>query len=437
MGAPSTRNRGERTTTVTARSAARPPPPRPPPVNQSLRTALLVVLLVVYAVTGLRPAAQAVWSSSNARDYATYHYAVQEAVAGGDPYDTAALGRRAAAEGTRRGVHPFFYPPPFVLGAAWVAPLDLATGYRAWFVVQQISVLGILAVLWRWLGASPLLLAGVLATFSPIPDNLKMGQANLPVLLLAVVALWRGWGAVMGAAGMAKMSPALYLVGWAAKRRWRPAVVAALTAVGLSIATLPLVRFEHQMRFFTEILPGFSTGEYHGLRVPITLPANHSIPDLFNQLWPGQDKHHLSATAATASKIVSLGLLAALVPVFHRSRGALGEAGAFGALTVLLTITPVYAYEHHLAFLLLPVVVVGAALERGALPRWTAALAVPAYAFTAIPLYWLRGIQKVAPPLHWALQESKFVGPVLLAGLCVAVAWASDRDAAAATARPR
>lgn len=391
-------------------------------MKPAVRHTLIALLLVVYAVLGAGRAGKAVWSATSARDYATYHYAVQEAVDGGDPYDTAALGRRAREEGTRRGVHPFFYPPPFLVGMVWAAPLDLATGYRAWFVLQQLSVLGILAVMWRWLGASPLLLAGVLATFTPVPDNLKMGQANLPVLLLAVTALWRGWGGVMGAAGMAKMSPALYLFGWAARRRWRPALVAAGTAIGLSVLTLPLVGLDHQLRFFTEILPGFSTGEYHGLRVPITLPANHSIPDLFNQLWPGPDKHHLDPRAATASKVVSLGLLAALLPVFAKARDTLGEAGAFGALTVLLTITPVYAYEHHLAFLLLPVVVVGAAYEQRRLPRWTLALAVPAYVFTAMPLVWLRAIQKAAPPLRWALQESKFLGPVVLAALCVAIA---------------
>jgi hypothetical protein len=394
----------------------------------ALRNAAMVCLLALYGVQAGR-AWWAVKDNRSGRDFATYHYAVQEAWAGGDPYDTPALGRRARDEGTRRGVHPYFYPPPFLLGMLWAVPLSLPTAFKLWFMVQQLSVLGVLGVMRRWLGASWLLIALVLAAFTPVPDNLKMGQANLPVLLLTVLGLWRAarpeGGLLMGVAGMAKMSPALNLVGWLAQGRWRLALVAAGTAVGLSILALPLVGLETQWRFYTEILPGFSTGEYHGLRVPITLPANHSIPDLFNQLWPGPDKHHLDPRAATASKVVSLTLLAALLPVFRRARGAVGEACAFGALAVLFTLTPVYAYEHHLAFLLLPAVALGVAVQRGTLPRGAGWAALAAGFFTAWPLYVLRPAQEAAPALHWVLQESKFAGAVGLGLLCAWAAWRS------------
>jgi len=393
-----------------------------------LRTAALVGLLAVHLAQVVH-AGRIVASSESGRDYATYHYAVQEAWAGGDPYDTRALGRRARAEGTRKGVHPYFYPPPFLVGMLWAVPLSMKSGYLVWFAVQELCTLGVLAVLRRWLGASWLLLALALAAFTPIPDNLKMGQANLPVLLLTVLGLWRtarpGGGILVGVAGMAKMSPALNLVGWLARGRWRPAGMAALTAVVLSILTLPLVGLEAQVRFYTEILPGFSTGEYHGLKVPITLPANHSIPDLFNQLWPGPDRHHLDPRAAAASKATSLALLAGLVPVFRRARGPVGSACAFGALAVLATVTPVYAYEHHLAFLLFPAVALGVALERRLLPPRTGWMALVASFFTAWPLYALRPAQRALPALDWLLQESKFGGAVALGLLCAWAAWRS------------
>ena len=47
------------------------------------------------------------------------------------------------------------------------------------------------------------------------------------------------------------------------------------------------------MEFYTQILPTFLDGSYHGLKVPIGIPANHSIPDLFNQYAPGT-AHRLS-----------------------------------------------------------------------------------------------------------------------------------------------
>jgi len=211
---------------------------------------LLLLLAALYGVVALRPAWQAVVSAPHGRDYATYHYATLQALGDGsgtrgDPYDTAALGRLARAEHTRGTVHPYFYPPPFLLGMLWIAPpwrapLSLAEGYRAWFWIQNACLLGVLIGLWRWFRAHPLLLGLLAVTFTPIPDNLKMGQANLPVLLLVVWGLAGRSGALVGAAAMAKMSPALYLVGWAAQRRWRPVLVAVATALVLSLLPLPL-----------------------------------------------------------------------------------------------------------------------------------------------------------------------------------------------------
>ena len=79
-------------------------------------------------------------NSKHARDYATYHYAVAEAMDGGDPYETKALSKRARAEKTRRSVHPFFYPPPFLLGMPWAACLDLSTAYKAFFWLSQLCI---------------------------------------------------------------------------------------------------------------------------------------------------------------------------------------------------------------------------------------------------------------------------------------------------------
>ena len=50
------------------------------------------------------------------------------------------------------------------------------------------------------------------------------------------------------------------------------------------------------------MLPTFATGHYHGLTVRISLPANHSIPDLLNQVWPGPDKEQPAPIAARTGK---------------------------------------------------------------------------------------------------------------------------------------
>ena len=108
---------------------------------------ILIALALLYGLVSVWPSWRSVTRVKHGRDYATYHYALAEAMEGGDPYDTKALSRRAKAEKTRRGVHPFFYPPPFLLGMVWAKPLTLTTGYRVFFGLTQLAVLGVLWVL--------------------------------------------------------------------------------------------------------------------------------------------------------------------------------------------------------------------------------------------------------------------------------------------------
>jgi len=92
-----------------------------------------------------------------------------------------------------------------------------------------------------------------------------------------------------------------------------------------------------------------------------------------------------------------------------------------------MLITPVYTYEHHLVMAIFPAAVVWAALLEGRLGRIGWAMGVPAYFFTAWPLYWLRPLQKMVPDMHWWLQESKFFGLFILGFLCVMTALRSPR----------
>ena len=397
-------------------------------VKKNGRWFLVVALLLFAAGAQLVPAWMNVSKAKHGRDYATYHYAVQEVLDGGDPYVTKSLSRRARAEGTRKSVHPYFYPPPFLWLMLWSGFLSLSAGYKLFFFMNQAFLVGSMWCMRRWFAPSAVVMAFVVATLYPIADNAKMGQANLMVLLIALVGLWRRSGETLSLAAMSKMSPALYLAWWAAQRHWRGVFGAIAGAVLLSVVTLPLVNFETQLNFYTKILPGFSSGQYHGLTVPITLPANHSIPDLYNQLWPGETKHVLSPLAQRAASLTSLGLLAVLTWLARSVRDPLGQANIAGAFTVLLLITPVYTYEHHLVLMVMPAVALGAAIEAGRIPRvWWPVVGL-SYFSVAWPLFWLRGLQDIIPAAHWWLQESKFFGAVAIGAFCVAAALRSPRD---------
>ena len=91
---------------------------------------LLVMVMAAYAAVSVVPAWTKVRGAKHGRDFATYHYAAAEVLDAGDPYDTQRLSKRAKTEGTRAKVHPYFYPPPFVLTMLWSPSFDLLTSYR-------------------------------------------------------------------------------------------------------------------------------------------------------------------------------------------------------------------------------------------------------------------------------------------------------------------
>lgn len=413
-------------------------------------TRLLLFLGVLLHLAVMAPSAERVWKNAGGADYASYHYATKVAATGGDPYATEALGAAARAERTRKGVHPYFYPPPFLLGTAWSLPLSLRDGYRFMFVLNEVALLGVLAVCVRCFAMPAWAALVLLAAYTPIPDNAKMGQANLLVLLPALAGLALATrpssptrrardevlgGVLLGVAGMAKMSPALFLVGVAMAGRWRAFVAAGLTAVALSILALPLVGVDAQVRFYAEVLPGFARGQYHDLSVPIGLPSNHSIPNLWFRLLDEGARTTLSPMAQRLGTLSMLGLLGAWAAraglLARRARRIGGDVATtvlspalLGALGVILVVTPAYTYEHHLV-LLIPALGAAAGQIRGrdgALLRGRVALLAGGFALLAMPLPWFDLARGLPGLLGDVAQEMKTLGMLLLLGLLLA--WA-------------
>lgn len=400
---------------------------------------LLLALAVVWHVHELLgPTWERVLAAPHARDFASYFYAVQAADVGRDPYDMGVLSELARADGTRGSVHPFFYPPPFLLTMVWALPLTLEQAYHSWYVLDSLALVVLLLGLYRWLpGPGTVVgMAAVLAVYSPIHDNHWMGQANLPVLAAVVWALLlardrpRLAGFWMGLACMMKMSPGLLVAWWLVQRRWLPALWACVWALVLSVAALPLVDLDTQARFFLEILPGFGTGDYNGLTVPILLPGNHSLPNLFAQAF--DNRRVLTEPALSYARYANLGLmLGSLLLLARRQRSQLGAAAAAGAISVVMLLVPVYTYEHHLTMAILPVVAAAAAIADGRLGRvWAGALAL-AFAALAWPWGAVKGAAKQADGhAAWALIEAKFFALVVLGAACLVVAWRDrERDA--------
>ena len=369
---------------------------------------------------------QAISNSRSGRDYASYHYAVKATSQQKSPYTTANLNALSKIEGTRKSVHPFFYPPPAILSIIWTQPLTLKSGYVAFFWFNQLCLLTTLWTLRRWRNIEWSTLFACSLLLWPVLDTMKMGQINLFVGLMIALALRYRSGSALAAAAMTKMSPALLFFAWLSQREWKAAGICALMCVVLSAVVIPWVPLLEQWRFYTEVLPEFSSGSYHGLQIPINIPANHSIPDLYNQWFPGETKTVLSNTAKRLSSITTGTILVSML--FWLSRLTNEEAKLFGvvALVPLMLITPVYCYEHHLALLLIPVVLCFETIKTmGVLKR---ILAWAALLVGGQPLWSLRWLQRNIGFGEWWFQESKFFFIVLIGAYCIWYAAKKERE---------
>ena len=360
---------------------------------------------------------QATVKSHSGRDYASYYYAIQASGEEQSPYDIDALNQLAQEEGTRKSVHPFFYPPPATLFVSWLAPFSLKSGYVAFFWFNQFCLLGTLMILHRWRNVAWSTLFACSLLLWPVLDTMKMGQINLFVGLMMLVAIRYRSGLALSVAAMTKMSPALIFFGWISERAYKPAVICSIGCVCLSVLSLPWVSFSEQIRFYTEVLPQFASGAYHGLKIPINIPANHSIPDLYNQLFPGESSTILSATAKTLSSITSGVLLLTLLFWIRTLQDSESKLFASVALIPLMLLIPVYCYEHHLALLLVPIVLVFESIPKHSVSNrfvfWLVVL------WGGQPLFSLRWLQRTIGVGEWWFQESKFLFVLCIGLYCL------------------
>jgi hypothetical protein len=376
-------------------------------------------LALVWALLQNAQAWRLAQSRTHGADFASYYWAYQAAIGGLDPYSSEALRDTIRESGSRAGVHPFFYPPPFLLAMSWVGERTVGQAYRIWFWVDVAAAAlcaGVLGLWWRRIRpAWALLVVFGFLSMGAVANNHAMGQVNLPVLALVLMALWTDdedapvtAGILMGLACMAKMSPAFFVAWWLVRRRWTSVATACVTAVVLSVLALWVVPFDTQWRFYTEVLPGFGTGDYNGLRVPIGMWGNHSIPQWFHTLWPSGGAE-LSTTARQASSVFMVGVLATMAVAFHkREADAVARAGQIGAVSIAILLVPVYTYEHHLVYAIPGMVAVVGGTLMGRLPRRSLALWLLACVFLCLELGTLHEIALHTPStIHLLLREAK------------------------------
>lgn len=365
-------------------------------------------------------------------DFSSYYYGARVALAGGSPYDLAALDELAKAE-IGRSVNPYIYPPPFLLVMAPLAALPVRAARLTWLALELVVMGGAMLLLRRLLGVAgdpktaTLLIAVALATFAPLYDNLLMGQVNFLVMVLLLAGLGRllcgrdvSGGAFIGAAAIVKMSPALLLL-WAVLRgRWRALLGAAAAAAVLALASFAVAGPAVQREFYLEVLPGFSQ-RFPEVKLRVDWIGNHSLPSAVAALLPGDRPRRLSPAAQAFSGVASLALLAATAWACNGKtrdpRVLLTEASMF---LVLMVAFPVFAFEHHLVHLLLPIGILAIGATQGMVTARMAAWLGVGYVLLAIPPAEIQSIERwtgAALPwgvLHHAVREMKLVGMMIV-----------------------
>jgi hypothetical protein len=402
---------------------------------------LTATLLLLYVVGIAVPSAREVALRPHGGDLASFWCAVRTSLAGQDPYDLAALQAPIQAAGMEaKGVEAFLYPPPALLWFLGLAMVDLPTARWLWFGANLGLLAGVVVLLRSWIGArlSTVLMAAAL--FTPLIDHARMGQVNLLVLLLVLLALrgadaGRGLGGLAVAAGfLTKLTPAILVPWLLVRRRWQAAAGFGIGALVLSLAAAALAGPSTSWRFWTEVLPGFSRGHYGENAYDIVAFRGHSLLRLAVLLiqgtGPGTEPN---LAARVAANVVALALLCGALWLARPARGA-REPGIAAALCVVMIVSAPFAWEHHLVLALLPVAVALHGARTGLLDRRWRALAVGATVVLAIPAGWWEKPAWLFPELFAPCTSAKTLALLGLwaVGLRYATVTGGSRPAGAA-----
>ena len=320
-------------------------------------------------------------------DFAQDHVAIQEALAGRNPYEPQ---NARIAElfniPPPRGAAYSFHPPTTLVFFVPLAPLPYRAAFVAWDIVNLLCLWSIVYLtaraIERPLGVltSGALALGLSAVW-PIRENFVEGQINLPVAA-GLVAWWyavlRGRhglaGTSLGAAVALKPLAGLFLLYVAWRRQWRLLGYAVATLAVFAIAGAALSGLEGVRQYVTTAYPT------HAQLWP-GFPDNASPQGLFSRLfgpnpwgrpvWPTPGV----ATALTlASWAVLLALLFLRLGRKTPSPASLNlEFAALGA--TMLLVTPII-WPHYYVVLLAPLAVLAAQLSQTREWAWLVALAV-------------------------------------------------------------
>ncbi len=364
-----------------------------------------VALAVALALLALALTLDMVSRGEVGADFRSFYLAGRAARVRADLYDVATLTRLGASQKLGRP-YPYLYPPFFAYAMTPLAALPAAAAAALWSVTGACVLGAGLAVHVRTLhraheapgaagggtrGAAELAtLAALLLALLPLRDNIAMGQVNLVVLgavLLALGALAAKRdmlaGTALAVAALIKVTPAIFLLLFLARRRYRAAAAFCGAMAGLAAATLALGALPAWARY-RALLPSLQPGETVPGLFPPGVTFNFGWVGAFSRVVPG---HPLVVRALTLTAMTLM-----LAPLLLRARRAVTEVDAQRALAplfVVMVVSSPLVYAHHMIYLLPAVLLaVWSALRGGRYVLLAATLlAAPLAGIDTSPLY--------------------------------------------------
>jgi hypothetical protein len=317
---------------------------------------LLVIVLGAYYLTWSVVQWVTLTPAALQFDFVNYFGGAQAAAHGTDIY---ADFKRSW--GSEAWVVAYIYPPFFALVLAPLTSLGLLAAARIWLLAVHAAFFGSLALILRLhpelsRGGRRLLLLASLG-FMPVYLNLKFQQVATVWLLLMTAALWAALrrrdgfaGAFIAAAASLKVSPIFLIPLFARLGRWRIAVLASVTLVGLTVVTM--LAAPGSWQFFTVVLPRIGLGTANW--------DNGSIDGLVSRLAQLAPGLFGDATQTVAKGvIVAAAVIVIGVTLWRAGQPGMAQAWALrlsvAALITALLIVSSVTWQHHLVTLLLPI----------------------------------------------------------------------------------
>ncbi|TET33327.1 MAG: DUF2029 domain-containing protein [Planctomycetota bacterium] len=313
-------------------------------------------------------------------DFKTFYAACSfEHGSGENLYDLQHLHRTARKSGIGGHVYPYLYPPFLALVAKPLTAFPPGTAQKLWTVIGAI-LMALSAAACTLIASSrvkgdgersilpELVLYGLALLFAlPYRNNIYIGQVNIIVLAFLVLSLLFYYrrsdllaGAFLGCAVMIKITPAVLVLFFIARRRFKIVVGLALSLIGLFALTLFLGGWKVWADFFSLLAVLLSGADIPGL-FPIDAVYNFSMRGLFLRFISSRPA---AMVFATLSLLLLLALITCLTWKTRKERAA--EVLILPFFVLMIIASPL-TFLHHVIYLLPCAVLANAYMT--ALPR--------------------------------------------------------------------